>query len=169
MEQFDILNQKGEPTGFVADKGTALKDGQYYLGVHAYIFNFQNEFLLQQRALDKEFLPGGWDIHMGHIVAGETSKEGIVREIQEEIGLHFPYQDVRFVGRVIWEFCHHMVDIYFLQADYKIDELCLQKEEVIGAKSVTATDMLTLVSNMDYRSLEYRQIVSNEIEKLVVQ
>ncbi|WP_291573884.1 hypothetical protein [Clostridium sp. UBA4548] len=45
MEQFDILNKNGEPAGLTADKGTELKEGQYYLGVHAYIYNSPNEFL----------------------------------------------------------------------------------------------------------------------------
>jgi len=29
MEQFDILNKNGEPTGLTADKGTEIKEGQY--------------------------------------------------------------------------------------------------------------------------------------------
>ena len=167
MEKFDVLNINGELTGIVANKGDALKDGQYYLGAHVYIYNTQNEFLLQQRSLSKDFLPGGWDITMGHIVAGETSKAGIMREVQEEIGLSCQNNDVRFVGRVIWEFYHHMIDIYFLQTAFNMTELSLKKDEVIGVKSIFATDMLTLVSKMDYRPDEYRQIVSSEIKKLI--
>ncbi|MEN6314443.1 MAG: NUDIX domain-containing protein [Clostridiaceae bacterium] len=166
MEQFDILNKNGEPTGITANKGTKLKDRQYYLGVHAYIYNSSNEFLLQQRAFSKAFLPGSWDIHMGHVVAGETSREGIIREIQEEIGLSFPQNDVHFVGRVFWESYHHIIDIYFLKIDFNISELSLQSEEVIGTKVISITDMLTLVSNMHYRPNEYREIVMNEINKL---
>lgn len=170
-EKFDIIDINGNRTGEVSEKGkgTLLKDGQYYLGVHAYIYNSRNEFLLQQRALDKEFLPGGWDIHMGHVIAGETSKNGIIREIQEEIGLHAQDDRVRLIGRVIWEIYHHMIDIYFLQNDFEIDELRFQRDEVIGAKVVSVLDMLTLVSKMDYRPKEYRTIVSAEIKRLIIQ
>ena len=169
MEQFDIIDISGNPTGAVSDKGSGdtLKNGQYYLGVHAYIYNAQNEFLLQQRALNKEFLPGGWDIHMGHVIAGETSKDGIIREIQEEIGLYVPNDKIHFAGRVIWEIYHHMIDIYFLQNDFKINELTIQKDEVIGVKVIPATDMLVLVSKMYYRPEDYRRIVSQEIKKLI--
>jgi isopentenyldiphosphate isomerase len=166
MEQFDILNKNGEPTGLTAYKGAKLKDGQYYLGVHAYIHNSSNEFLLQQRAFNKAFLPGGWDIHMGHAIAGETSKEGIIREIQEEIGLSFLKNDIHFVGRVFWEIYHHMIDIYFLKIDFNISKLSLQSEEVVGVKVISMDDMLALVSNMHYRPNEYREIVTNEINKL---
>ena len=149
MEQFDILDKNGCPIGATADKGMPLDNGQYYLGTHAYIFNSKNEFLLQQRALDKDFLPGGWDIHMGRVTAGETSKEGIIREIKEEIGLTFPAHKIRFVGRVIREIYHHIIDLYFLQIDFELDKLNLQKKEVIGVKSVCAGEMLALVSSMD--------------------
>lgn len=166
MEQFDILNKKGEPTGLTAVKGANLKDGQYYLGVHAYIYNSSNEFLLQQRAFNKVFLPGGWDIHMGHVIAGETSKEGIIREIQEEIGLSPLQDDVHFVERVFWEIYHHIIDIYFLKIDFNISQLSLQREEVIGVKAISMDDMVNLVSNMHYRPNQYRGIVKNEIKKL---
>lgn len=164
MEQFDILNQNGCPTGAVADKGTALQDGQYYLGVHAYIYNSRNEFLLQQRAFDKEFLPGGWDIHMGHVLAGETSKAGVIREIREEIALSFDDKDLRFVGRVFWEIYHHIIDVYFLKSDFELNQLTLQTNEVVGVKVVSKEDMVSLVSQMDYRPAEYRNMVINEMK-----
>ena len=167
MEQFDVLDKNGNPTGMTADKGASLAHGQYYLGAHAYIYNPQNEFLLQRRALHKKLLPGAWDIHMGHVAAGETSKSCIIREIGEEIGLSFPYDNIRFIGRIVWEREQHMVDIYFLQVDFKLDELELDREEVIGVKAVSAVDMLAVLSSAHFRPLDYRQLVSEEIARLI--
>jgi 8-oxo-dGTP pyrophosphatase MutT (NUDIX family) len=164
VEQFDILDISGNPVGLVANKGALLREGQYYLGVHAYIYNSKNEFLLQQRAMNKEFLPGGWDIHMGHVVAGETPKAGMIREIREEIGLRFDDGDLHFIGKVVWEPYHHMIDIFFLHTDFDINKLTLQQEEVIGVKSISLDDMLIFVANMTYRPLEYRELVSNKIK-----
>ena len=166
MEQFDIFDISGKPTGLIANKGTRLSNGQYYLGVHAYIYNPSLEFLLQQRSYDKEFLPGGWDVHLGHVVAGETSMEGIVREIQEEIGLTVPENDIYFSGRIVWEEYHHMIDIYFLETDFDLNNLTLQCGEVIGAKLVSKGEILELVSNMYYRPEEYRRLVIGEIDRL---
>lgn len=168
MEQFDILNINGEPIGLIANRGAELSDGQYYLGVHTYIYNASNEFLLQQRAYNKSFLPGGWDIHMGHVMAGETSKDGMLREIQEEIGIIVSKDAIRFVGRIIWEMYHHMIDVYFLKIDFDIHKLILNPEEVIGAKSVSKDEMLALVSHMDYRPDEYKRVVMAEIRDLLV-
>jgi isopentenyldiphosphate isomerase len=166
MEKFDIFDKNGELTGNIADKGTTLQDGQYYLGVHAYIHNSSNEFLLQQRAIDKDFLPGEWDIHLGHVMAGETSKDGIIREIGEELGLTFPYEKMRFLKRIFWHIHNHIIDVYFLNIEFKLDDLNLQENEVIGAKTVSKDEMLSMVSNMYYRPEEYREIVTNEINKL---
>jgi len=165
-EQFDILDISGAPTGITANKGTPLKDGQYYLGVHVYICNHAGEFLLQQRSYNKSFLPGGWDVVLEHVMAGESSKEGAVRGIKEEIGLSVSESDIRFAGRFIWGTYHHIIDVYFVKANFDVNDLSLHNEEVIGAKMVSKDDMLELVSKMDYRPAEYRQHINCEINEL---
>ena len=166
MEYFDILNSSGVPTGAKARKGTLLKDGEYYLGVHAYIFNPSYEFLLQQRSFAKDFLPGIWDIHMGHVIAGETSKQGMVREIREEIGLSLCEADLYLTGTVIWEDDNHITDIYFLKTDFEPSALSFQHDEVIGVKTVSKDEMMDLVSKMDYRPSAYREHVLRAIRDL---
>jgi len=167
MELFDILDKDGKPTGLTAQKGTQLQGGQYYLGVHVYIFNSSMKFLLQQRSFDKEFLPGGWDVILEHAIAGETSQECAIRGIEEEVGLYVHEDDVFFAGRMVWEESHHIVDIYFMKADFEADELTLEHGKVIGAKLVSKDEMLDIVSNMYYRPDEYRQYMTQEINKLV--
>jgi len=166
MEQFDILDKNGNPTGHTADKGTPLPPGQYYLGTHVYIFNSKNEFLLQQRALDKKFLPGGWDIHCEHTMAGESSIKCAIRGLQEELGLTAPANGFRFAKRFTWEEDNHFVDIYFLQTEFDITKLTLPPREVIGAKAIPLPEMLTLVENMHYRPDEYRQFILSKIALL---
>ena len=167
MELFDVLDIAGNPTGIVAEKDMPLKNGQYYLGVHAYIYNSDFEFIIQQRAYNKSFLPGGWDIHLGHVIAGESSIDGIIREVREEIGLDLNFNDIHSVKRFVWdEKYHHIVDIYFIKKEYELDKLVLQKDEVIAVKKVTDKEMINMVKNMDYRPERYRNIVINEMQKL---
>jgi len=168
MERLDILNSDGLATGLTIDRGSvfSLKDGQYYLGVHAYIHNSSNDFLLQKRSYDKAFLPGEWDIHIGHAAAGETSRDAMIREIREEIGVSFPTADIRFAKRSVWEVHHHLVDIYFLQVDFNISQLSLNRSEVIGVKVISKNDMLPFVSGMHYRPEDYREVVIDEIRRL---
>ena len=167
MEQFDIVDKNGNPTGLVADKGSKLYNGQYYLGTHAYIFNSSLEFLIQQRSYNKKFLPGGWDVHLEHAIAGETSKECVLRGIQEELGLLVSETEISFLERFVWEEYNHIIDIYVLQTNFNINKLIIQEEEVIGIKVIPKSEMIELVTNMHYRTNEYRQIILSEINKLI--
>ena len=53
--------------------------------VTALILNSKNEILISKRAEHKKY-PLMWECNGGSIVAGETSLEGILREIKEELG-----------------------------------------------------------------------------------
>lgn len=159
MEQFDVLDKYGASTGKIKEKGAHLREGEYYLGVHAYIHSSRQEYLLQQRAFSKDFLPGGWDIHMGHVMAGETSEEAILREIGEEIGLSCNPGSLHRIGRIIWEQYHHMIDVYVIETEFDIDELVVQEDEVIDIAKVTKEEMIAIVNGMDYRPKEYRHII----------
>ena len=164
MESFDILDKDGCSSGLIANKGEDLLKGQYYLGVHAYIYNDKGEFLLQQRSRNKEFLPLGWDIHMGHVLAGESSEEAIRREVFEEIGIKV--DEINHMDRVVWEVHNHMIDIYTIQQDINIKDTVLQASEVEAIKYVSKDEMLALVDKMDYRPHEYRKRIKSFINEI---
>lgn len=166
MERFDIVDKYGAPTGRTAEKGAKLSAGEFYIGAHAYLYNSKNEFLLQRRALNKEFRPGGWDIHMGHVIAGETSAACMARELEEEIGLCVDERDLCLAGRIIWEEKHHLIDVFFYQCDMEASALKLRQDEVIGAAYVSEEEMITLVKSMDYRPAAYRDMVLAYMEQL---
>lgn len=165
MEQFDVLDRSGNPTGFTADKGAKLRKGQYYLGTHAYIFNQSFEFLIQQRSFTKNFLPGGWDVHLEHTIAGETSEDCVCRGLQEEIGLKIRKAELKTPKRFFWHEHNHIVDVYFAQVDFNLEELSLGSDEVINVKTIPKSEMINLVAEMNYRPGEYRQYITNEINK----
>lgn len=153
MEYFDILNKDGSKSGEIAPKGQQLSDGQYY--------NSKGEFLIQKRAETKDFLPGGWDIHMGHVMAGESSKTAIEREIHEELGIEV--KRLKFIDRVIWEKYNHFIDIFAVCKDIDITNLKLEKSEVEDVKYISRADMIDLIRIMDYRPKEYRDIMERYV------
>ena len=167
MELFDVLDINGSPPGIVLEKGAPLKNGQYYLGVHAYIYNSNFEFLIQQRSYNKDFAPGRWDIHAGHVTSGESSVDCIIREVKEEIGLDINANDIFSVKRVFYIKSPLIIDIYFIKKEYELDKLVLQKDEVNAVKKISGKEMIDMVRNSDFRPDEYRNIVINEIKNIV--
>jgi len=166
MEYFDILDRQGNPIGQTAPKGSPLLPGQYYLGTHVYVHNASAEFLIQQRALHKKFLPGGWDICAEHTIAGESSAECAKRGLLEEIGLDVPDKNLRLVLRLVREELSHITDVYFAQIDFDLAQLILAQDEVIGVKAISHGEMLELIASMVYRPKEYRRHITNTVQKL---
>jgi isopentenyldiphosphate isomerase len=163
MELFDVLDVKGNLTGVTAAKGTPLNNGQYYLGTHAYIYNSSIEFLIQQRAYNKTFLPGGWDVHLEHAIAGETSVDCVCRGMLEEVGLLLDTVNITLPQKFVWHDYKHIVDVYFIQTNFDLTQLSLHSDEVINVKIIPKNEMIKLVANMDYRPIEYRNFVMKKI------
>lgn len=146
MELWDVLDVNGNPTGRIIERSGLLTAGEYYLGVHIYIINSKGEFLIQKRAKCKRHYPDIWDLNMGHVIAGETSKQAAIREISEEIGVRLEPDDLKLVERFVWEEYHHLIDVWLVNKDVDIRSAVLQQEEVSELKYVSKTELLGLLT-----------------------
>lgn len=165
MEIFDVYNRQGEIIRTEYNRRD-LKDGEYCLGINAYIYNSEKQFLIQQRAFTKSFLAGAWDIHMGHAVTGESSEQAVIREVHEEIGILCKPEDLFFLFRNIRDDIHYLTDIYFIKTDAGIEECMIQESEVEAVKYISKDEMIALVNGMTHRPDEYRGCVLQQIERI---
>ena len=89
-EKIDILDASGEPTGRVAWKSEAHREGLWHRCFHCWISSTDSDgpyLLVQRRAAEKDTWPGKLDVTAaGHLAAGETTLDGL-RELDEELGL----------------------------------------------------------------------------------
>ena len=86
-EKWDIIDEKGNPTGKVTLRGRAiLRSGEYHLVVHIWIVSDDGKILLQKRSESKKLMPGEWAATGGAAVSGEDSFTAASRELSEEIG-----------------------------------------------------------------------------------
>ena len=128
IEKRDLYDANRNLTGETIINGEEIPNGKYINVVLIFIQNSEGKFLIQKRS---EIKNGKYATTGGHPKSGETSLQGIVTEVKEEIGLDIKPEDVQlyYGGRsdeeqVFW-------DDYYIKLDIpNIEELKLQKEEV---------------------------------------
>ena len=87
-ELLDVVTEKGEilqtlPRSEIHGNPTLL-----HRVVHVLVFNETGEILLQKRSMTKDVAPGRWDTSVGgHVNAGESLADALVREMAEELGI----------------------------------------------------------------------------------
>lgn len=133
MELWDIYDENRMKTDQQIERGQKVPAGFYHIIVHIALFNSKGQMLIQKRQQSKKGWPGLWDISAGGCVkAGESSRQGAARELEEELGL----PDCReLMHRILTiEFEGGMDDIYILKKDLEVTDFTLQKEEVSEIK-----------------------------------
>lgn len=127
-EIWDVYDRDGNATGKVVSRGDALRAGEYHLGASLWIARPDGRLLIQKRAPQKRIGPGKWSITGGAVRAGETSVDGCLREVQEEIGLRLRAQDIELLARSFGT--DIIFDDYVAVLDSPPEAFRLQAEEV---------------------------------------
>ena len=140
MELRDLYDENKKLTGEKIYKGQDVPKGCYYITVVVFIQNSKNEFLLQKRVKKKD---GKWATTGGHPVSGETSRQGIITEIKEELGIDILEENIKLFKTIKTE--DDFVDIYYLKEDIDINKIRIQKEEVSAVKWATINDIEKMI------------------------
>ena len=126
MEYLDLYDENAKKTGKVIVRGTPIRQGEYSMSVHLYIYNNNGDFLLQKRSKSKKSLPGIWSVTCGAVSSGENSMQAGIRETKEEVGIELKEEMLQFVARIKRR--RSCIDIYFVKADFSLDECVLQRK-----------------------------------------
>jgi isopentenyldiphosphate isomerase len=127
IERRDLYDINRNLTGETIVKGEPIPDERYIIVVLIFIQNNDGKFLIQKRSKIKN---GKFATTGGHPKTGENSIQGIITEVNEEIGLNLKPEDLQLYhsGRSDKE---KVCDEYFIKMDVpNIEDLNLQKEEV---------------------------------------
>lgn len=99
MEFLDIVDENDNIVGQASKQDIYSKKLTHRI-VHVFIFNDKNELALQLRSDKMSFCPGHWVISAGgHVHAGESPKQAILRECQEELGVQ---GEMKFLGKDLY-------------------------------------------------------------------
>ncbi len=141
MEFWDVYDENRVATGKTHVRGVPLAQGEYHLVADVWLVNEDQEILLTKRHPDK---PYGlmWECTGGSVLAGETSVEGALRELSEEVGVRAEKEQLLLIHAIRQK--ERFVDTYITRQTVTIKNITIQQEEVVDAKFVTFEQLLEM-------------------------
>jgi 8-oxo-dGTP pyrophosphatase MutT (NUDIX family) len=155
MEKRDLYDSERNLTGETILKGEKIPEGRYIVVVLVFIQNSEEKFLIQKRS---EIKNGKFATTGGHPKSGESSIQGILTEVEEEIGLKLNSKDLQlyFSGkseseRIFW-------DDYYIKKDIEdIRCLKLQEEEVDSVEWLSKNEIENLMNQDKFFKNHYEE------------
>lgn len=125
-----------------------MKKGEYIISVQCWIVNLQGKILLTQRSLNKSH-GGMWEPTGGLVQSGESSKEGIKRELREEIGLEIDDENIKLIKEIVEEDddLNFFRDIYLIKQNIDLNDLLFKDNEVMNVKYVSLEEFSNMINN----------------------
>jgi isopentenyldiphosphate isomerase len=145
-EIFDVFDEQMVRIG-EATRQNVHAQGFWHQTFHCWVVSRSIEgevsLLFQLRHKDKDTYPNLLDISCaGHLLKGESTKNG-VRELQEELGLTVPFDDLLFCGMIKSEYIisKTLIDrefnhIFIYNCNKSLNEFDFQKSEISGLFSI---------------------------------
>ena len=143
MEYRDLYDENKKLTGEKIQKDDPVPKGRYYITVVVWIENSKNEFLLQ---INKKY--NMWTTTGGHPKSGETSLDGIVTEIKEELGVDVDRDKLKLFKTIKTE--DDFVDLYYLKEDINLNNIIKQEEEVSDVRWFSIDEIKQLISTNSF-------------------
>lgn len=97
MEIWDLYTADRKSTGLTMVRGDKNPEGLYNLSVTVWIKNSKGQYLISQRSEIKKTYPHKWEPVGGGVMAGESSLEGAVREVYEEVGIRVNPENLQLI------------------------------------------------------------------------
>ena len=162
MEYFDIVDERGIPTGRTVSRQEAHRLGIPHRTAHVWILREREgrrEILLQKRSEEKDSFPGLYDTSSaGHIPAGSEPLPSALRELEEELGLRAEASQLKYIGqfRIRYDKVFHgkafkdneIAWVYLYREPVDLSALRLQESEV---SEVRWFDLETVWTELPHR------------------
>jgi isopentenyldiphosphate isomerase len=153
-EIFDTFDKDGNYLGTRTKSYCHSENAKcYHKTVWIWIINSKKEILVQKRSPLKKFMPEKWDMSSaGHVSTGEDFLTACIRETQEELGLLFKKEQFVFQAEIFSHSLKEFGQVYFLFADFSVDEVSLQADEVAQIQWFSYDEFIRLLYSTDFVS-----------------
>jgi len=101
------------------------------------------------------------------VVSGESSLQGIVRELNEEIGININQSEIKLVKEIVEERTDvsFFRDIYLIRKDIDLRAIKYNDGEVVDAKYVTIDEFNSML--LKNETLEYLRYFSTLYKEII--
>ncbi len=146
MEIWDLYDENKNLMGKTHIRGEELPDDGYHLVVHCWIRNSEGKYLISQRAEHRPTYPLLFECVGGSVTAGETSKDGALREIVEEVGLDLSHAKSEIVytktrGFINGKKFNDIMDVWLFDYSGNVDLSKATTDEVCSVKWCTIEEI----------------------------
>lgn len=166
MEKRDLYDKNRNSLGIVINKDDDIPDGCYIMVVMIIMQNSNGDFLLQKRS---ELKGGKWAFTGGHPKSGESSIEGIISEVKEELGIDISSEKIQLMKSNVFE--KVIGDIYYVNMEFDLEKIVLQKEEVSDVMLASYEEILNMIKNEEFfksHGKVFMDIISdNDCKKMI--
>ena len=155
MEKWDLYTKYRQLTGMECIRGSKIPEGLYHLTVHVWIRNGRGEYLMAQRSASRPTFPLMWECVGGSVLKGESSIDGALREVKEEVGLDLERNAGRLLftkirgGKVQYKGKAYddIMDVWLFTYDGELRLDDAETDEVSDCKWMTVSDIGKLYSD----------------------
>mmetsp|Transcript_8250 Transcript_8250/g.13813 ORF Transcript_8250/g.13813 Transcript_8250/m.13813 type:complete len:98 (+) Transcript_8250:87-380(+) len=96
-----VLQVDGESNEVVGEvlRKKMRKENLWHRASYVFVVNSKGQFVVQQRSMIKEYLPGGYALATGGVVgSGETNEFNAQKELEEELGVERKLEEMQLLG-----------------------------------------------------------------------
>lgn len=131
-------------------KTQAHAEGVWHRNSHIWVLNSKNELLCHRRSAKVPTNPLNWEPFFGgHNAPGETEVQTAITELHEETGLEVDLALLTFKLQYRYEKGREFISVYTYPWEGVLEDLHVEKEEVIDLKWVSITELQGIITSSD--------------------
>ncbi len=174
MEVWDLYDENKMFVGKTHTRGDDIPENTYHLVVHAWIVNKEGKYLITRRAENRPTYPLMYECVGGSVLAGETSVQGALREIVEEVGLVLKEKDAKLIRSEVRKVVNgkkfnDIMDAWLFVYNGEIDLANATTDEVCECAWMTIEEIQNLKEkNVLVPTLEYIFELGEKVQKHII-
>ena len=160
MEKWDLYDKDRNIVGeHIRDD--ELPNNRYHLVVHVWIKNSKGQYLISQRSAHRKNNPLMWECSGGSVLQGETSLQGAIREVKEEVGIDLNNNDGNLIFSKIRDFINgekfnDIMDVWLFKYDGDVSLNNATTNEVAQVKWLYPEEIIELNNQQKFvKTLTY--------------